>query len=147
WARGRRAVHPCFYLVDAGVFRSLGRAGPLAGPEEVDGGALEGLVAQHLRAWIDYSGSDARLFYWKTRGGSEVDFVVYGPGDFWALEVKRGARVRRRDLRHLKTFRKDFPEARVRLAYGGDERLVSDGIVCLPVRELLPAIVPLARLP
>ena len=146
-ARRRTAVHPKFYFVDSGVFRSLRPAGPLDRPEKVDGGALEGLVAQHLRAWIDYSGSDARLFYWKTRGGSEVDFVVYGPGEFWALEVKRGARVRSRDLRHLKTFRKDYPEARVRLAYGGDERLVSDGILCLPVRELLPAIVPLARLP
>ena len=29
--------------------------------------ALEGLVAQHLRAWIAYSGRDLALRYWRTR--------------------------------------------------------------------------------
>jgi uncharacterized protein len=46
-AKRRTAVHPKFYLFDAGVFRSLRPQGPLDRPAEVDGGALEGLVAQH----------------------------------------------------------------------------------------------------
>jgi len=46
------AVHPKFYLFDTGVFRSLRPRGPLDMPEEMEGQALEGLVAQHLRAWL-----------------------------------------------------------------------------------------------
>ncbi|MDE0389822.1 MAG: DUF4143 domain-containing protein, partial [Rhodospirillales bacterium] len=109
--RARRQVtaHPKFYLADAGVFRSLRPAGPLDRPEEARGPALEGLVAQHLRAWIDYSGGAATLAFWRTRAGSEVDFVLYGRDVFWALEVKHAARIRPADLRSLKSFAGDYP--------------------------------------
>lgn len=56
------------------------------------------MIAQHLRAWVDYSEAAATLSFWRTRAGSEVDF--------------------------------------------GDERLQMDGILCLPVPELLNGIVP-----
>ncbi len=54
--RAQRAttVHPKLYLFDAGVYRSLRPKGPLDRPEMIEGSALEGLVAQHLRAWIAY---------------------------------------------------------------------------------------------
>ncbi|CAG4883191.1 protein of unknown function [Georgfuchsia toluolica] len=39
------------------MFRSLRPAGPLDRPEEIEGMALEGLVAQYLRAWIAYRAS------------------------------------------------------------------------------------------
>ncbi len=123
------------------------RYGPPDQPEEIRGGALEGLVAQHLRAWLSYSGSSASLYYWRTRAGSEVDLVVYGKDEFWALEIKHSRRVRQGDLSHLKRFREDYPEARTRLAYGGDERLEIDGTLCLPAEELLREIVPGRSLP
>ena len=104
-------------------------------------------MAQHLRAWLSYSGSSADLYYWRTRAGSEVDFVLYGQDEFWALEVKHSRRVRPLDLRHLKRFREDYPQALTRLAYGGDELLEVDGILCLPVGELLQRIVPGRPLP
>jgi len=105
------------------------------------------LVAQHLRAWIDYSGADASLAFWRTRAGSEVDFVLYGRDVFWALEVKHAARIRPADLRPLKSFGRDYPEAQARLAYLGDERLQIDGVLCLSVTELLHGIVPGKPLP
>ncbi|MBU1207676.1 MAG: AAA family ATPase, partial [Proteobacteria bacterium] len=66
------AAHPKFYLFDTGVFRSLRPKGPLDRPEEIEGQALEGLVAQHLRAWIAYSWEKSELFFWRTRSGVEV---------------------------------------------------------------------------
>ena len=146
-ARRHMVAHPKFFFADAGVFRSLRPAGPLDRPEEARGAALEGLVAQHLRAWVDYSGSATKLFFWRTRAGSEVDFVLYGPDDFWALEVKHSRRVRSSDLRPLKSFRQDYPQARVRLAYLGEERLEVNGILCLPVSEILQGLVPGSPLP
>ena len=121
-ARRRVTAHPKFYFADAGVYRALRPAGPLDRPEEARGAALEGLFAQHLRAWIDYSRAGAELSFWRTRAGGEVDFVLYGPDLFWALDVKHAARVRPADLRPLRRFAADYPEARVRLAVCAVER-------------------------
>ena len=142
--RARRATvaHPKFYMFDAGVYRSLRPSGPLDRPEEIDGAALEGLVAQHLRAWLAYSGRDCEIFYWRTRAGVEVDFVIYGPGGFWAIEVKNTATVRTRDLRSLKSFREDYPEVEALFLYRGDERLRVDGTLCIPVQEFLARLLP-----
>ncbi len=95
-AKRATAVHPKFYYVDAGICRSVRPKGPLDRPEEIGGPGLEGLVAQHLVAWIAYSGAEAKLYHWRTRGGAEVDLVVYGEAGFWAIEVKvyRGNRAR-----------------------------------------------------
>ena len=141
-AQRKTVVHDKLYLFDAGVFRSLRPLGPLDRRAEMEGPALEGLVAQHLRAWAAYSTHDARLFFWRTRAGSEVDFVVYGQPGFWAFEVKNSPRVHRNDLRALRTFRQDYPEAEAALLYRGSERLMIDDILCLPVASFLREIVP-----
>ena len=141
-AKRQTSAHPKFYLFDVGVYRSLRPSGPLDRPEEVEGCALEGLVAQHLRAWIAYSGTEHELFYWRTRAGVEVDFIVYGRGGFWAIEVKSTATVRAHDLRGLKTFRDDYPECRLLLLYRGSERLLIDGIPCVPVSDFLQRLRP-----
>ena len=104
--------------------------------------ALEGLVAQHLRAWIAYRACGAQLYYWRTKSGSEVDFVVYGPDIFSAIEVKRATKVHGKDLRALRAFREDYPEASVCLLYMGKERLTIDGISCIPCEEFLKALHP-----
>ncbi len=147
-AKRRVAVHPKLYLFDTGVFRALRPRGPLDSPNEIAGQALEGLVAQHLRAWADYSRQRIGLFYWRTRAGSEVDFVVYGDFGLQAIEVKNGRRTHASDLRGLKSFRDDYPEAECALLYRGERRMRIDNIWCLPVDEffahLMPSEAPLA---
>ncbi|HYW30230.1 MAG TPA: DUF4143 domain-containing protein [Gemmatimonas sp.] len=142
--RAQRATvaHPKFYFFDAGVYGSLRPRGALDRPEEIAGAALEGLVAQHLRAWIAYSGRDVSLHYWRTRSGVEVDFVGYGANDFWAIEVKHGARVRADDVRGLASFVTDYPECRPMLLYRGVERLEINGIPCWPVEQFLKRLRP-----
>ncbi len=73
--------------------------------------------------------------------------MLYGRELFWALEVKHAPRIRPADLRSLRSFAHDYPEASVRMAYLGDERLQIDGVACLPVTELLHGIVPGTPLP
>ena len=73
--------------------------------------------------------------------------MVWGRAGLWALEVKHGTIVRPRDLRGLKAFREDYPEAEVRLLYRGDDTLLIDGIRCVPCGEYLGAIVPGKDLP
>ena len=142
-ARRETVSHPKFYFFDAGVYRSLRPQGPLDRPEEIDGAAFEGLVAQHLRAWIAYSERQVDLFYWRTRSGVEVDFILYGKAGFWAIEVKNTDRVRPQDLKPLQAFLMDYPQCQPIFLYRGKNRLRINDIWCLPaevfLRELLPS--------
>ena len=142
--RVKKAVvsHPKFYFFDAGVFRALRPSGPLDKPEEIESCALEGLVAQHLIAWNSYRGDKNKAYYWRTQGGSEVDFIVYGEEVFWAIEVKNTSRVRLEDLRALNSFKSDYPESTAYLLYRGKERLMKNGILCMPCNEFLSRLDP-----
>ena len=147
--RAKRSVivHNKFYFFDAGVYRSLRPAGPLDRPEEIEGAALEGLVYQHLASWNSYGGEENKLYYWRTNAGVEVDFVLYGPKVFTAVEVKNTAKVRSQDIKSLKSFREDYPEAHAILLYRGKEKLKIDGVLCIPCSEFLTKLIPGEKLP
>ena len=141
-ARRELAGHPKFYYFDTGVFRANRPSGPLDQPEEIEGAALEGLVAQHLYAWTQYTEASHELYYWQTRSKVEVDFVVYGASGIYAFEVKNTARIRNEDLSALQNFRSDYPQAQCALLYRGKERLMRKGILCLPVADWLQQVIP-----
>lgn len=142
--RAKRATvsHSKFYLFDAGVFQWLRPRGPLDRIEEIHGVALEGLVAQHLRSWISAQTESYTFAYWRTRSGVEVDFVVYGPKGFWAIEVKNKTQIFDQDVRALRSFCEDYPECCPLLLYRGKQRLMMKGILCLPCEEFLKQIDP-----
>ncbi len=142
--RAKRALvaHAKFHFFDCGVFRSLRPTGLLDVREEVAGPALEGLVLQHLRAWVGYGAIDSRIYFWRTRSGSEVDFVLYGASGFHAIEVENSRTVRPRDLRGIRTFGQDYPEASLILLYRGEETLERDGVRCMPVDRFLSRLIP-----
>lgn len=141
-AQRQLVQHQKFFFFDTGVFRSVRPRGPMDSPEEIDGLALEGLVAQHLRALCQLRPGYAQLSFWRTRAGLEVDFVVYGPELFLAVEVKRSARVERRDLTALKAFGADYPEAQLLLLSFCADSLLIDGVRCEPIEPWLRSLVP-----
>jgi predicted AAA+ superfamily ATPase len=141
-AKRNLSSHPKFYYFDVGVFRSIRPAGPLDAPQEIDGAALEGLVAQHLRAWSAYRGDLDKLYFWRTKSGNEVDFVVYGKDTFCAIEVKNTARIHSKSVNGLLAFKEDYPEAQICLLYRGKERIKIKGVLCLPCQEFLKSLVP-----
>ena len=104
-------------------------------------------MLQHLRTWIDYSEADLKIHFWRTRGGSEVDFVLYGGSGFYAIEVKNSRSIRPQDLKGLKTFLQDYPESQARFLYRGEETLERDGIRCKPVDIFLRELIPEKELP
>lgn len=141
-AKRALAVHPKFYFFDTGIYRANRPAGPLDAPSEMEGPALEGLVAQHLRAWCAYSKDSSSLHYWQTRSGTEVDFVVYGREGLQAVEVKNSSRVRPEDLRGLRAWGEEYPESERWLLYRGRDRLKKDGVRCVPVGDFLNLLKP-----
>jgi predicted AAA+ superfamily ATPase len=144
-AKRKVSVHPKFYFFDAGVFRSLRPTGPLDPSEGIEGQTLEGLVAQHLRAWLAYRGDSSRLHFWRTRSGVEVDFVVYGPKEFFAVEVKNAVRIGDEDLRGLRSLQSDYPTVTTLLLYRGKERLKRHNVLCLPCESFLAGLRPEAE--
>lgn len=136
------SAHPKFYLFDTGLYQSLRPRGILDRPEEIGGAALEGLVAQNLRAWVSYTTPKHTLNFWRTRSGVEVDFIVYGPLGFWAIEVKNSSKVRQEDTKSLELFLEDYKEAQGILLYRGKEILKKKNILCMPVEVFLKNMIP-----
>ncbi|MBU0489526.1 MAG: AAA family ATPase [Bacteroidetes bacterium] len=140
-------AHNKFYFFDTGVYRSLRPRGQLDRAEEIDGIALETLVIQHLRAWIAYSNNKHDVFFWRTKSGNEVDFVVYGDSGIYAIEVKNAALIRTKDLSGLKAFREDYPQAHCIFLYRGKEKLVVNNVRCIPCEDFLAELCPNHPLP
>ncbi len=137
-AKRDMTAHHKFFFFDAGVYRTLRPRGPLDADEEIEGAAIETLVAQELRATNEMSNLGYELHHWRTRDHKEVDFVLYGERGLVAIEVKRSSTYREGDLATLRLFRHDYPMARCFLFYGGTRSYDVDGIRVLPLSKALP---------
>ena len=126
-----------FYFFDAGVFRAIRPVGPLDSDAEIDGPALETLVLQELRAVNDYYEYGYQIFFWRTRNGLEVDFVLYGPRGLLAIEIKRSTQIQPKDTRALREFKRDYPPAKCFVFYGGPSPVYMDDVTVLPVEHAL----------
>ena len=126
-----------FYFFDAGVFRALRPSGPYDSESEVQGSALETLILQELIAQYDYRRNNYDIYYWRTRQGAEVDFVLYGARGLKAIEVKHSTRIRREDYKGLKQFKEEYPEAELFFVYSGDRRFHEQGIEIVPAEMFL----------
>ena len=138
-AKRRLSVRPKFYFFDTGVFRAIRPQGILDRPEEMSGSALEGLVAQHFKAWCAYYSvtENYELSFWRSRNGVEVDFILYGANGLFAFEVKNTIHIRPQDLRGLREFKKDYPDAKLVYLYRGKEKLLRNNVLCWPVDDFL----------
>jgi predicted AAA+ superfamily ATPase len=126
-----------FYYFDCGIYNALRPKGPLDQPEERYGVALETLIAQHLRAWINYRGQNEQLYFWRTQSGIEVDFIIYGETLFTAIEVKNTTVIRNQDLDGLNRFYEDYPQSQLLCIYRGTTRIQKGNVICIPADEFL----------
>jgi len=131
-----------FYFFDVGVYRILRPQGILDNTQEIEGWALEGLVAQHLRSWVLAQSQPHSLSFWHTQTKLEVDFIIYGPRGFWAIEVKRSANMGPADARGLQAFQQEYPEAQCFFVIPGKRRESYRGFLIIPMEEFLLGISP-----
>ena len=120
---------PKLYWGDTAVAMHLARE------SEPRGAHLENLVLGDLMAWRDCGIDRAELFYWRTAGGEEVDFVVEAGNDLLPIDVKATATPRRRDAAHLRTFRAEYGDrARSGLLLHAGELLdwLAPGVLAAP---------------
>lgn len=141
-AKRKLIAHSKFYFFDAGIYRILRPQGILDSSQEIEGLALEGLVAQHLRSWVLAQNQPHSLSFWRTQTKLEVDFIIYGPKGFWAIEVKRSPNLGPDDVRALLAFKEEYPEARCFFVIPGKRKEIYRGFPVIPMEEFLQGIVP-----
>lgn len=107
----REVRAPKVVITDPGLAISLrGMAvDALARPEiaqGADGAVLEGFVHAELLRQLGWSSSRARLLHYRDRKLAEIDVIVESPdGRIAGIEVKAGADVGPREVRHLSRLR------------------------------------------
>src|SRR3990167_2814309 len=132
-AKRRLITTEKFYYFDVGVYQQLRPKGLLDTASEINGAGLETLFYQSALALIAYRKSNATLYYWKTVGGVEVDFIIYGEDRLIAIEIKHSKNVHHKMLTGLKHFKEDYPMAECFVLYFGEHTLhLNNDITALP---------------
>ena len=135
-AKRRLITTEKFYYFDVGVYQQLRPKGLLDTASEINGAGLETLFYQSALALIAYRKSNATLYYWKTVGGVEVDFIIYGENTLHAIEIKHSSYVDTTMLTGLKHFKEDYPMAQCIVLYLGVQTLYLAGdIIAMPFVE------------
>lgn len=103
---------PMLYWTDAGLaahMSGLTNLSDLARSGNV-GRLLENLVFTGLIAWRETVQRRPGIFYWRTAGGAEVDFVIEMGNRILPIEIKTSGTVSLSDIRHLEVFLKDYTD-------------------------------------
>lgn len=100
------------------------------------GAFFETMVFHHLRVLARLMIPSARLYFWRTRTGSEVDFVLEHGARLLAIEVKQTEHPGYGDAAGLRTFLTEHTRASGGLLlHGGSHiRLLDENIIALPWR-------------
>lgn len=145
-AKRRIVEHSKFYFFDVGVYQSIRPKGLIDSIEEIEGHTLETLILQELIALNHYYELEYKIQYWRTLNGQEIDFILYGPKLFIAVEVKRSKSVSSSDLKNLELFLEDYPEAKAYVVYGGKKKLYfGNKIEALPILDFLKLLPQILR--
>ena len=132
----RRLIQaPKFYLFDVGVTNYLLKRSHLKQGSPEYGHAFEHFIMQELVAYFGYNQYDNVISYWRTNSGIEVDAVL-GDADV-AIEIKSSTEVKDSQMKGLKSFSDDYPQARLIVVSLDKYRRRKENIEIIPVREFL----------
>jgi len=102
----RKAIRAAkFYFFDIGVCNLLAGRSNIKPKTELFGKALEHFVYTELRAYLSYLKDKRPLYFWRSKAGQEVDFLI---GDEIAIEVKSTNNVTERHLAGLKALAEEM---------------------------------------
>lgn len=77
---------------------------------DIRGHMFETLVITMIRTLLKAQGDRADMFYWRTKGGAEVDLVLQYNGALYPIEIKCKATIAGTDLSGLRAFREAYGE-------------------------------------
>lgn len=111
----RLVKSPKTYLINNGLISYLTGIDSLSVLETTGaiGHRLENWFLKELHVWLDRSSRRADIFFWRTAGGREVDFVVSMPPRVFPFEITYSKQIKRNKVNSLVNFLKGEPKARV----------------------------------
>jgi len=108
---GKRLVKtPKVYYLDTGLLAYLAqiRDADQASTGPFSGAFFETAVLAELTKSYVHRGKEARIFFWRTAAGKEVDFVIEVGGTLIPIEVKASATPRPEMTTGLRSFMEDY---------------------------------------
>ena len=126
---------PKFYLFDVGVAGAVIKRHIPEERGESFGRAFEHFIFTEIVAHSSYKELDYGIYYWRTKSGLEVDFIL-GDGEV-ALEVKGKNHIETRDLRALIAFMDEFSPKKALVVCNEKEKRAHGKIEILPWRMFL----------
>ncbi|MBI1883866.1 MAG: ATP-binding protein [Chlamydiae bacterium] len=139
--RKRLVSHPKFYFFDLGVTNAINRCLKGGLPSPLKGRLFEQFVILETYRLLHYHESEARLFFWRTNHGAEVDLLIEKHGEMiGAFEIKSSSNIAKADLSGLKSFQEDFPKTPCALVSTAIHAYQIDSIKILPWQVYLEKI-------
>lgn len=136
--RKRQAKSPKFYFIDTGISRALGGlldVPPKPGTSQY-GELFEAFVINQIRTTLEYSQTQYRLSYLRTKDDAEIDLIVERGGRPRILvEIKSATHMRPEELATLKKFSFDMKGSVALCLYNGELEMQVDTVRCLPWRR------------
>jgi uncharacterized protein len=77
------------------------------------GHRFENWFLKELQIWLDRTIKRNKLYYWRTSGGTEIDFVVDIKPDIFPFEISYSKRIQDKKIKNLKSFLADYPKAKI----------------------------------
>lgn len=141
--RKRLVKHPKFYFFDIGVARAIaGKSAAVLEPGTREyGKAFEHFIVLEIIRLRDYAEKDLKISFFRTEQGTEVDLILENPdGRIFAVEVKASIEPHSSELRGLKSFARDFPQAELICICLAPKQRETDGIKIMPWRDFFAHI-------
>ena len=145
----RELGHPKFYWFDGGVARAAAALLDEPMEREWQGRALETFILHEIRCYHSAKNIDREISYYNTPSNLEIDFVitlqtatVSKKAKVILLEIKLSAKW---DAKWEQAMRDLHDSGKVEVVamygiYGGDKKLVRNGVTILSVRDFLSSL-------
>lgn len=145
--RSKIISHPKFYFFDCGLVSSL--QGRLS-HKIISGTALYGKAFEHwiileIRCFLDYYELEAKMSFFRTADGAEVDLILETSSEVWAVEIKSLRDPRLSDVRGLRSFVKDHRYDKAVCVCLTPRAFIDNGIEFLPWRDFMRQLKDLGR--
>ena len=136
--RKRLSGHPKFYLFDLGITNAINRH--LSAPPDniLRGRLFEQFIISETYRLQKYLESEARIYYWRTNTGAEVDLVIEKQGKLRAaFEIKAKKEIGGNDFSGLRSFSADNPHVPCHFICEVDEPYREGTVDILPWHKFL----------
>jgi len=95
------------------------------------GHRFENWFLKELQIWLDRESKRSAIYYWRTSGGAEVDFVVQRKPGVFPFEVTYSSRVQDKKIKNLRRFMQEESKAQIGFyVYMGDYNYDAKERIC-----------------